>query len=207
MINYYSENVIADLDPSIVFNMFFDEWYGIVEEILLNKEFQKRKLFMHHHKITVWDHAIMVSFKSFIVAKYINCDARTCAIAGLLHDFYSQAWISTPEIENLEGGRYATNMKIKKKGFWQEHGWTHAKDASINYQKFFPHLVTKKITNCIKWHMFPLNILPPRYIEGWIITAIDKWDSCFQLPSITVVPGMVKNKVVSIFSILRKKNI
>ena len=40
MINYYSENVIADLDPSIVFNMFFDEWYGIVEEILLNKEFQ-----------------------------------------------------------------------------------------------------------------------------------------------------------------------
>ena len=89
-------------------------------------------------------------------------------------------------------------MKIKKKGFWQEHGWIHAKDASINYQKFFPELVSDKITNCIKWHMFPLNLVPPKYIEGWIITVVDKWDSCFQLPSIKTLPGMVKNKAVAI---------
>ena len=199
MVNYYSENVIGTLDPAIVFNPYFDEWYSIVEKILINKEFQKRKLFMHHHNITVWDHVIMVSFKSFIAAKKVHCDARVCAIAGLLHDFYSQAWISTPEIEELEGGKYATYMKIKKKGFWQEHGWIHAKDASINYQKFFPELVDDKITNCIKWHMFPLNIIPPKYIEGWIITTVDKWDSCFQLPSVKTVPEMVKNKAVAIF--------
>ena len=45
------------------------EYYNIVKDILKNDEFQKRKLFMHHHNISVWEHSILVSFKSFVVAK------------------------------------------------------------------------------------------------------------------------------------------
>ena len=43
---------------------YFDEWYNIVEPLLLNEELQKRKLFKHHSK-SVWDHLISVSFKAF----------------------------------------------------------------------------------------------------------------------------------------------
>ena len=33
------------------------------------------------------------------------------------------------------------------------------------------------IENSIERHMFPLNITPPKYIEGWLLVLIDKVDS------------------------------
>lgn len=197
--NYYDNNIIKYIDASIVLNPFFDEWYRIVEDILRNPEFQKRKLFMHHHNITVWDHSILVSFKAFMASKYFKADKRVCAIAGLLHDFYSQAWISTPELEKLENGKYTTLMK-EKKPWYKMHGFTHAKDASINYVKYFPKLEDKKITNAILRHMFPLNIIPPRYKEGLIITTVDKLSSVRELPSITYVSKKVIHKTYDILS-------
>lgn len=197
MIRYYDKNLISNIDSSIVLHPLFDEWMMIVEDILLNDEFQKRKLFMHHHNMSVWDHSILVSFKSFEIARFFKCDYRVCAIAGLLHDFYSQAWISTPEIEELEDGKYATLMK-EKKPFFKMHGFTHAKDAARNYVRFFPELENNKITNSIERHMFPLNIVPPKYREGYIITMVDKLNSVRELPSLRVIPSYVKNKAVGI---------
>lgn len=193
--DYYSDDVISYIDPSIVLHPLFDSWFLIVEDILLNDEFQKRKLFLHHHNMSVWDHSILVSFNSFIFGRYFNADIRICAIAGLLHDFYSQAWLSTPVLEHLENGKYTILMK-QKKSLFKMHGFVHAADAARNYVKFFPELENKKITNAIKRHMFPLNIIPPRYKEGFIITIIDKWNSVHELPSIRVVPVMVKNKAI-----------
>ena len=181
--NYYDLNVKKSINPLIINSPFFTEWYKIVEKILENPEFQKRKLFMHHHNITVWEHSILVSFKAYMAAQYFNADKNICAIAGLLHDFYSQAWISTEELENLENGKYTSLMK-KKKPFYKMHGFTHAKDASLNYVKFFPELENKKIANSIKRHMFPLTPIPPRYKEGIIINIIDKFNSMSELPNV-----------------------
>lgn len=192
--NYYNDNLIDDIDYSVVLSPFFEEWLSIVKDILLHDEFQKRKLFMHHKNMSVWDHSILVSFSSFMMAKYFNADKRVCAIAGLLHDFYSQAWIRTPEIEALDNGKYAQSLKVKKTLF-KMHGFTHAKDAAINYVKYFPELEDKKITNSIKRHMFPLNIIPPRYKEGFIITLVDKWNSVHELPDLKTVNTVVKHKL------------
>lgn len=196
--NYYDENLIKYIDASVVLHPLFDEWMLIVEEILLNKEFQKRKLFMHHHNLSVWDHSILVSFRSFELARFFGADERVCAIAGLLHDFYSQVWLSTPEVEELEGGKYATLMK-EKKPFYKMHAFTHANDASLNYVKFFPQLENKKITNSIKRHMFPLTLIPPRYKEGFIITIVDKFNSVHELPSLRLIPKIVKDKAYKLF--------
>ena len=62
----------------------------------------------------------------------------------------------------------------KKKPFFKKHGFTHAKEAAKNYIKYFPELEDIKITNSIERHMFPLNYIPPKYIEGYIITRADK---------------------------------
>ena len=35
-------------------------------------------------------------------------------------------------------------------------------------------LLNKKIENAILRHMFPLNIIPPRYKEAWIVSVVDK---------------------------------
>ncbi len=193
--NYYSEDLLSSIDMSIVLHPMFESWFLIVKDILLNDEFQRRKMFMHHHDMTVWDHSILVSFKSYLMGRYFHADLRVCAIAGLLHDFYSQAWISTPELEKFEGGRYTQLMK-EPKSLFKMHGFTHAKDAAQNYVKYFPELENKKITDSIKRHMFPLNIIPPRYKEGFILTMVDKWNSVHELPSIKVVPKVIHDKAI-----------
>ena len=114
MKSYYNKNVIDDIDLSIVLSPFFNEWYEIVKDVLLHDEFQKRKLFNHHHDMSVWDHSILVSFKSYMVARYYGADARVCAIAGLLHDFYTQAWLYNPELAQLEDGKYVKSGIIDK---------------------------------------------------------------------------------------------
>ena len=197
--NYYSENVIDSLDNSITSHPVFLEWYELVEKILLSDEFQKRKIFVHHHNMSVWDHSTLVSFKSFLMARMFGADARVCAIAGLLHDFYDQAWISTPDIEKLDGGIHATYMK-QKKSFFQKHGFVHARNAVDNYLKYFPEYENKKVTNSILRHMFPLNIIPPRYKEGWIITYVDKVNSAREMPSLKVVPKAIKNGFLKILN-------
>lgn len=205
MSSYYNKNVIDDIDMSIVLSPFFNDWYDIVKDILLHDEFQKRKLFNHHHDMSVWDHSILVSFKSYMAARYYGADARVCAIAGLLHDFYTQAWLMNDELAKLEDGKYVQNIGVKKPLF-KMHGFTHARDAAENYVRYFPELEDKKITNSIKRHMFPLNIIPPRYFEGFIITSIDKLNSVRELPSVKFVAVSAVNKTASVLKELFQKN-
>ena len=75
------------------------------------------------------------------------------------------------------------------------HGFVHAREAANNAMKYFPNLIDDKIYSCIKTHMFPLNIMPPEYPEGWIITLMDKKLSANVIKEIKYVPGMVKAKI------------
>lgn len=43
-----------------------------------------------------------------------------------------------------------------------------------NAYSFFPELMNERVANIIERHMFPLNIVPPRYKEGWVVTYADK---------------------------------
>ncbi len=133
------------------------EYYNIVKDILESNEFQKRKSFKHHND-SVYVHSLKVSYYSYALAKKIHANYKNCAIAGLLHDFYDKPWQNNKE----------------KKPFFKQHGFTHANEASINAQKIYPQYMNKIIINSIKRHMFPLNIVPPKYVEGIIITTIDK---------------------------------
>lgn len=185
---YYDKNVLKYIDPAIILSPSFDEWFKITKDILLNDEFQKRKYFMHHHNLTVWDHSILVSFKAFKIARVIGADKRVCAIAGLLHDFYTQAWLYSDELAQIEDGKYLQEIGVRKPLF-KMHGFTHGADAAENYVKFFPELEDDRITDSIKKHMFPMTIVPPKYIEGYILTSVDKLNSLKELPS---VPEMGK---------------
>lgn len=180
---YYDKKVLKYIDPAIILSPNFDEWFKITKDILLNDEFQKRKYFMHHHNLTVWDHSILVSFKAFKIAKRIGANARICAIAGMLHDFYTQAWLYSDELAQIDDGKYLQEIGVKKPLF-KMHGFTHGADAATNYVKFFPELEDKRITDSIKKHMFPMTLIPPKYIEGYILTSVDKLNSIRELPSV-----------------------
>lgn len=139
----------------------YEEYLSIVSPILEHEEFIKRKTFKHHGDITVYDHCLNVSKCSYIMAKKLRCDYKKAAIGGLLHDFYTNPWQDSKE----------------KKPFFKMHGFVHASEAAENAKKSFPQFVDKKVENIIRRHMFPLNITPPRYKEGWIVTIADKYVS------------------------------
>ncbi len=134
------------------------EYYEITNIILNHPEFIKRKKYKHHGEISVYEHSLKVSKKAYKMAKKHKKDYKSAAIGGLLHDFYYNPWQ-----ENTE-----------KKSFFKKHGFVHASEALENAKKVFPELMNDKVENIILRHMFPLNITPPKYIEGWYVTIADK---------------------------------
>ena len=48
------------------------EYYSIINDILKNEEFQKRKNFMHHGNQSVYDHSLSVSKKAYLISKKLN---------------------------------------------------------------------------------------------------------------------------------------
>lgn len=136
------------------------EFYNLAEPILRNAEFQRRRTFLHHQD-SVYDHSLRVAWVAYKIAKsisrYKKINIRNVVVGALLHDFYLVPW-----------------REDKNSIIWKKHGFTHGKTASINSYQFFPSLMNTRIENAIRRHMFPLTIIPPRYIEGWIITTADK---------------------------------
>ncbi len=157
--------------------------YKIIKEIIESDEFQKRKEYRHHGEISVFEHSLSVSICSYNIACKINSifrreivNKKNMAIAGILHDFY-----------------YNDYTKVKeKKSLFKKHGFVHAREALENSKKFFPNYMNEHIENTILRHMFPLNITPPKYIEGWIIVFVDK------IVSLEVFPYLIKKLVRSI---------
>lgn len=134
------------------------EWEKIVEPIVTSEEYLKRKSFRHHGDKTVYDHSVKVSKWSYAMAKKIHGDYKSAAIAGLLHDFYTTPWQEITE----------------KQPLFKRHGFVHARIALENARKYYPEYLNKRIENTILRHMFPLNIVPPKYGTGYIITVVDK---------------------------------
>lgn len=139
-----------------------DDYYEIVKDILENNEFKKRKEYAHHGSISVYEHSLKVSILAYKLSKKNkNLDSRSIAIGALLHDFYYEPW----------------QVKKTKTKFMKKHAFIHATQALENSKKNFPNYIDDKVEDIIKKHMFPLNITPPKYIESWIVTMIDKYVS------------------------------
>ena len=134
------------------------EYLNIVRYILESQEFNKRKEYKHHGDKSVYDHSIEVSYLAYKISKKLGLDYKDTAIGGLLHDFYYYDWHITPKEKNI----------LKK------HGFTHAKQALENTKKCFPQYLNFRTQDIILRHMFPLNIVPPKYLESWIVSISDK---------------------------------
>lgn len=159
-------NELKELDK--LYNNMDDEYYYIVKEILEHDEFLKRLKYNHHENRSVFVHSLMVSTLAYKISKKLRLDYKSAAIGGLLHDFYYEDW----QLSN-------------KKGLKNLHGFIHAKEAYENSNIHFKDLTNPKVNDIIIKHMFPLNIKPPKYIESWIVTIVDKYVSLeiFKTPS------------------------
>ncbi len=156
----------------------FNSWFKIVKKILHSTEFQKRRLFKHHEYESVWTHCIKVSFESYKFAKKYGYNEYNCAIAGLLHDFYTKAWQDSIELTQLDDKYRDYFIHPRKLKLLEKHGFTHPIDALDNSKKYFRNYLNKDIENAIVTHMFPLSLFTkyklPNNKTSLILTYIDK---------------------------------
>jgi len=149
-----------------------------LEEIIAflseNTRFDETKNFIQHGNTSVYTHVISVAKKSIEIAEKYNLkvDMDSMIRGALLHDYFLYDW--------HDG----------KRERWI-HGFTHPMKAyknaksEINLNGLERDIIIK--------HMFPLTILPPRYLESWIVTFADKYVSAVETLSSRFVKVGLEN--------------
>ena len=132
--------------------MFNNDYDILVEDILNNDDFQCLNC-IEHHGTSRMKHSKRVSYYSYLICKKLHLDYVSAARAGLLHDFF-----------------LSENDRTKRERFLSV--FTHPKKALNNTTKHFDVNFIEQ--NIIVSHMFPLNIMLPKYMESWIVSFVDK---------------------------------
>lgn len=140
-----------------------DNYIKFAYPIIMHDEFQKRltKEFLHHDDITLGEHILMVSLKTYQMAlnekrknNLDSFDIKTATLIALFHDCYTLPWQNNP------------NNASKK--IYNKHGFRHPVEALINVVNWYPEyfndpIVNKKIVDGILHHMYPF---PVRAVDG-----------------------------------------
>ncbi len=131
-----------------------EEFLEIVNDILENETVQDLKNYKHHYGFTRLEHSMSVAYYSYLICKILHLDYKSIARAGLLHDlFFYDCESDDTRIEH--------------------HIWIHPKIVLNNAEKLFE--LNKKERDIILKHMWPITLVPPKYIESFIITLVDKY--------------------------------
>lgn len=139
--------------------IFADPQYiGCVKDILEDPVFCSMSGYIQHGTTSTREHCVQVSYCAYTVARILHANYQVAARAGLLHDLFLYDW---------------HDLKVEKgTPFWKLHGFTHPRKAMNNAARHF-HL-SKAEKNCILCHMWPMTIIPPKYVEGYILCYADK---------------------------------
>jgi len=108
----------------------------------------------HHRGKTRLNHVTEVALLSFLWGQRLSLDGEAIIRGALLHDLFYYDWLR-------EGPRL--------------HGFRHHNIALRNAHKTTS--LSKKEEDIIKKHMWPLTVVPPRYMESWVVSLVDTFCS------------------------------
>lgn len=133
------------------------------EDILSSPNFISSASNIQHGNVTVMKHCLKVAYTSLWISRklHLRCCERELVRGALLHDYFLYDWHDPDHvgIENL-------------------HGFYHPGVALKNAMKEFD--LTLREQDIIKKHMWPLTVVPPKYIESWVVTSADKYISTLE---------------------------
>lgn len=132
-----------------------EEFNMIIYDLANHPTVQKMKLYRQHYDTNCFDHCYNVAFYSYLICKKLNLDYISVSRAGMLHDLFLYDW------------------RKKQPEHKRFHGFRHPRIDLNNASKLFD--LNEKEKDIILKHMWPITIIPPKYIEGYIITLTDKY--------------------------------
>ena len=119
-------------------------------------EVQSLQSYSHHHRVSRYEHAMLVAQLAFRFARTFGLDGRAVARCGLLHDLYEGE-------KSCPAGPF----------FFLRHAWHHPKKAAKNAQTLT--YLTGKEQNIIESHMWPMCKALPRSREAWLVNLVDSF--------------------------------
>ncbi|RKZ55375.1 MAG: phosphohydrolase, partial [Gammaproteobacteria bacterium] len=117
-------------------------------------EVTKLSQYGHHRGKTRLEHVKEVAYLSFLWGKRLSLDGEAIVRGALLHDLFYYDWL-------YEGPRL--------------HGFRHHNIALKNARQITR--LSKKEEDIIKKHMWPLTVVPPRYVESLVVSLVDTFCS------------------------------
>ena len=130
-----------------------NEFKNIISDLIQNDTVQKMKLYRQHYDTDCFEHCYMVAYYCYKLCKKFNLDYISATRAAMVHDLFLYDW----------------HIKGDRKGF---HAFTHGDCACKNASALFD--LSDKEKDIIKKHMWPVTLIPPKSIEGFILTLVDK---------------------------------
>lgn len=127
----------------------------VLEDILKNKQVNKMKDYIQHYDISCFDHCYDVAKVTYNACLFLHLDYVEATRAAMLHDMFLYDW----------------RVKSYSRKGW--HGFRHPSISLSKAEKEFD--LSEKEKDIILKHMWPLTIIPPKSIEGFIVTLADKY--------------------------------
>lgn len=129
-------------------------FYECVKDLFEDSNVQKLDEFYQHLNTSRLQHSINVAYYSFLACKKLGLDYRSAARAGILHDLFLYDWRKEKQPEGA-------------------HAFAHPKVALRNARNVTS--LNKIEEDAILKHMWPVTIVPPKYLESYIVSFADKY--------------------------------
>jgi uncharacterized protein len=131
-----------------------EEFKDSMSELLHHEKFIQLSRFKQHYKCTRLKHSIDVGYFSFYISKLLGLDYISAGKAALLHDLYF----------HKKDGSLKDSIRTLRR---------HPKYALENALEICE--LNEKECDIIMKHMWFVTVKPPKHIEGFIVTFVDKY--------------------------------
>ena len=139
----------------------WNEFLEVAGDIYNSPQLQKLEGFVQHFNISRLQHIRSVAFLSFLVSGKLGLNFKETARAATMHDLFYYDWREDDLSHKL-------------------HGYRHHKTALKN-AFYLCGTLNKKEVDIIKKHMWPLTVIPPKYLESIVVTSMDKYCATIEM--------------------------
>lgn len=135
----------------------YKEFYEIISDIAQHPTIQEMKKYRQHYNSSCYAHCFSTAYYCFCICKKLKLDYKSAARAAMVHDLFLYDW------------------RIKEPGRKGFHAFRHPYIAYEKASALFD--ISKKERDIILKHMWPVTIIPPKYLESYILTLVDKYSA------------------------------